>query len=131
MGNSQSCCIYSSSHREDRGDGTASKGKGKGKRQRRANGGQHSADGLPRHHRDPEEYGPGPGGREGSAGTGGAGGSSRREESVGNLPHISEREPDDWEEDPSLHPMHPTLFMEKSKQAIQSKRKIRSFLFAV
>ena len=25
-------------------------------------------------------------------------------ESCGNLQHISEREPDDWEEDPSLHP---------------------------
>ena len=41
--------------------------------------------------------------------------------SVGNLQHISEREPDDWEEDPSLHPTTETMFMEKSKQAIQSK----------
>ena len=30
----------------------------------------------------------------------------------------SEREPDDWEDDPSLHPTHTTMFMEKSKQAI-------------
>ena len=42
--------------------------------------------------------------------------------SVGNLQHISEREPDDWEEDPSLHPTTETMFMEKSKQAIQSKQ---------
>ena len=41
--------------------------------------------------------------------------------SVGNLQHISEREPDDWEEDPSLHPTTETMFMEKSKQAIQSE----------
>ncbi len=40
--------------------------------------------------------------------------------SVGNLQHISEREPDDWEEDPSLHPTTETMFMEKSKQAIHS-----------
>ena len=56
-------------------------------------------------------------------------------ESIGNLQHIrwiltgngtlywvkiffSEREPDDWEDDPSLHPTHTTMFMEKSKQAI-------------
>ena len=45
----------------------------------------------------------------------------RHEESIGNLQHISEREPDDWEEDPSLHPTTETLFMEKSKQSIQSK----------
>ena len=45
----------------------------------------------------------------------------RHEESVGNLQHISEREPDDWEEDPSLHPTTETLFMEKSKQSIQSE----------
>lgn len=39
-------------------------------------------------------------------------------ESCGNLQHISEREPDDWEEDPSLHPTTETMFMEKSKQSI-------------
>jgi len=44
----------------------------------------------------------------------------RHEESLGNLQHISEREPDDWEEDPSLHPTTETLFMEKSKQSIQN-----------
>jgi len=39
-------------------------------------------------------------------------------ESCGNLQHISEREPDDWEEDPSLHPTQGTMFMEKSKQSL-------------
>ena len=34
------------------------------------------------------------------------------------LLYLSEREPDDWEDDPSLHPTHTTMFMEKSKQAI-------------
>jgi len=43
-----------------------------------------------------------------------------KEESVGNLQHISEREPDDWEEDPSLHPTTETIFMEKSKQSIRN-----------
>jgi hypothetical protein len=46
--------------------------------------------------------------------------SSKRIESSGNLQHISEREPDDWEEDPSLHPTTETMFMEKSKQSIRS-----------
>ena len=47
--------------------------------------------------------------------------SSKRMESTGNLQHISEREPDDWEEDPSLHPTTETMFMEKSKQSIRSQ----------
>jgi len=38
---------------------------------------------------------------------------------MGNLQHISEREPDDWEDDPSLHPTTETMFMEKSKQSIR------------
>lgn len=46
--------------------------------------------------------------------------SSKRIESSGNLQHISEREPDDWEEDPSLHPTTETMFMEKSKQSIRN-----------
>ena len=50
----------------------------------------------------------------------------RHGESCGNLQHISEREPDDWETDPSLHPTTGTIFMEKSKQSIQSK-----FMFEV
>jgi hypothetical protein len=46
-------------------------------------------------------------------------GNGTRDESMGNLQHISEREPDDWEEDPSLHPTTETIFMEKSKQSIK------------
>lgn len=53
---------------------------------------------------------------------GGAGelGGGRVSESCGNLQHISEREPDDWEVDPSLHPTTETMFMEKSKQSIRN-----------
>lgn len=40
--------------------------------------------------------------------------------SVTNLQHISEREPEDWDSDPSLHPCTGTIFMERSKQAIES-----------
>nr|ACO14819.1 Cyclin-Y [Caligus clemensi] len=47
--------------------------------------------------------------------------SKRREESCGNLQHISEREPDDWEEDPSLHPTTETIFMEKTKRILHPK----------
>ena len=66
---------------------------------------------------------PGQGGLYTSGGPQGSNNSHpvRHEESLGNLQHISEREPDDWEEDPSLHPTTETLFMEKSKQSIQSK----------
>lgn len=41
--------------------------------------------------------------------------------SVNNLQHISEREPEDWDSDPSLHPCAGTIFMERSKQAIESE----------
>lgn len=41
--------------------------------------------------------------------------------SANNLQHISEREPEDWDSDPSLHPCAGTIFMERSKQAIESK----------
>ncbi|XP_053974920.1 cyclin-Y [Hylaeus anthracinus] len=40
--------------------------------------------------------------------------------SVNNLQHISEREPEDWDSDPSLHPCAGTIFMERSKQAIEN-----------
>ncbi|XP_015126864.1 cyclin-Y [Diachasma alloeum] len=40
--------------------------------------------------------------------------------SVTNLQHISEREPEDWDSDPSLHPCAGTIFMERSKQAIEN-----------
>jgi len=43
-----------------------------------------------------------------------------REESGPNLQHISEREPDDLDRDPSVHPSAATLFIEKSKRAIQN-----------
>lgn len=35
--------------------------------------------------------------------------------SPGNLQHISEREPEDWDTDPSLHPKAKTIFLERSK----------------
>ena len=41
--------------------------------------------------------------------------------SVNNLQHISEREPEVWSSDPSLHPCAGTIFMERSKQSIESK----------
>jgi len=41
--------------------------------------------------------------------------------SVNNLQHISEREPEDCDSDPSLHPCAGTIFMERSKQAIESE----------
>ena len=50
---------------------------------------------------------------------------ARVSESCGNLQHISEREPDDWDLDPSLHPTTETMFMEKSKQL---RRSLLSFL---
>ncbi|XP_071447928.1 cyclin-Y-like protein 1 [Hetaerina americana] len=37
------------------------------------------------------------------------------EESTGNLQHISEREPEDWQADPSLHPKAATIFLERSR----------------
>lgn len=43
------------------------------------------------------------------------------EESIGNLQHISEREPEDWDADPSLHPKAGTIFMERSKVSLESK----------
>lgn len=43
------------------------------------------------------------------------------EESVGNLQHISEREPEDCDTDPSLHPMAGTIFLERYKVSTESK----------
>ncbi|KAL7287994.1 cyclin-Y-like protein 1 [Trichogramma pretiosum] len=40
--------------------------------------------------------------------------------SVNNLQHISEREPDDWDSDPSIHPSAATIFMERSKKSIEN-----------
>lgn len=46
------------------------------------------------------------------------------EESVGNLQHISEREHDDWNTDPSVHPKVATIFLERSK--VESKFNIQA-----
>lgn len=67
--------------------------------------------------------------KDGVGGASGIGGSRSRfeeylpegEESMGNLQHISEREPEDWDLDPSLHPKAGTIFMERSKASIESK----------
>ncbi|KAK7576253.1 hypothetical protein V9T40_012539 [Parthenolecanium corni] len=40
---------------------------------------------------------------------------ANNDDSVGNLQHISEREPEDWDTDPSLHPKARTIFLERSK----------------
>ncbi|XP_043465197.1 cyclin-Y-like protein 1 [Leptopilina heterotoma] len=40
--------------------------------------------------------------------------------SVNNLQHISEREPEVWNSDPSLHPCAGTIFMERSKKSIEN-----------
>jgi len=129
MGNIKSCCSYGSpTSSPSRNDSKHSKD-GRGKR--RTNGhfsgsiqgrtredytGEYSAvtSGVSSH--------PGQGGLYTSGGQPGSNNSHpvRHEESIGNLQHISEREPDDWEEDPSLHPTTETLFMEKSKQSIQN-----------
>jgi hypothetical protein len=75
-----------------------------GKSNHWSNNGNHEMDDYPGHH-DPG---------------GGGGESLTREESGPNLQHISEREPDDLDRDPSNHPSATTLFIEKSKRAIQS-----------
>jgi hypothetical protein len=43
------------------------------------------------------------------------------DESVGNLQHISEREVEDWDTDPSLHPKAGTLFLDRFKLSVESK----------
>ena len=43
------------------------------------------------------------------------------DEAACNLQHISEREPDDLDQDPSLHPTAGPLFLLRSKQGINSK----------
>lgn len=42
------------------------------------------------------------------------------EESTGNLQHISEREPEDWQADPSLHPKAATIFLERSRASMHN-----------
>ncbi|XP_065346974.1 cyclin-Y isoform X1 [Cloeon dipterum] len=77
--------------------------------------------------------------KEGAAAAGQTGGrrgfdelASNHEESVGNLQHISEREPEDWDTDPSSHPKAGTIFMERSKASIQNglvRKKSQNHLF--
>lgn len=77
--------------------------------------------------------------KDGVGGTSGIGGSRNRfeeylpegEESVGNLQHISEREPEDWDADPSLHPKAGTIFMERSKASIESKYAFGCFTYRI
>lgn len=45
----------------------------------------------------------------------------RDEESGANLQHISEREPDDQDSDPSTHPSTGPLFMQRSRSDVRSK----------
>jgi len=132
MGNSQSCCVFAPRARHAAsvdGDGHGQhhgKGGKRDKKARRANGGAHAGSGR---RRGSEEYTPADIGQRGHhvglhssslSASEAAAANGGRDESVGNLQHISEREPDDWAEDPSLHPTTETLFMEKSKQAIQN-----------
>jgi len=42
------------------------------------------------------------------------------EQSSGNLPHISEREDEDWDTDPSLHPKARTMFLVLSKVSVEN-----------
>ena len=114
MGNVESCCAYGSSPRADRTPKLKPGGAYRGPSSR--------ANGHYGHQHLRNEYdgiSPDPGGVE--RGFPGTRGPPRSEESCGNLQHISEREPDDWEQDPSLHPTRETLFMEKTKKSIQSK----------
>lgn len=117
MGNSQSCCAYTSRRQ------SSSESSKKLRKSKSANGGTFTHHGDPHHHGghpNDKDYYDRTNIRTDPAG-GGEGGILRRDApSVGNLQHISEREPDDWEEDPSLHPTTETMFMEKSKQAIQN-----------
>lgn len=113
MGNVESCCAYGASPRPDRTPKLKPGGAYRGSNNR-SNG--HYA-----HQQLRNEYdgiSPDPGGT--NRGFPGTSGPPRSEESCGNLQHISEREPDDWEQDPSLHPTRETLFMEKTKKSIQN-----------
>lgn len=114
MGNIESCCAYGSSPRaENRTPKLKPGGAYRGQSSRAVNG--H----YPHHQlRNEDGISPDPTGY--SSSVGGRNGPPRSEESCGNLQHISEREPDDWEEDPSLHPTRETLFMEKTKRSIQN-----------
>ncbi|XP_043215344.1 cyclin-Y-like protein 1 [Amphibalanus amphitrite] len=65
----------------------------------------------------------------GAAETDGREPARQRDESAANLQHISEREPDDLNDDPSLHPSVGPLFVERSKSSIENgmiRRRSRS-----
>ena len=118
MGNATSCCVYTRRPGTSSSGSTPSSGHKVKKQQRRKNG-HYVPTQIPGGNlRVTEEYHVSSNDPTVSGSVGVAG---QREESVGNLQHISEREPDDWEEDPSLHPTTETMFMGKSKQSIQSK----------
>jgi len=51
----------------------------------------------------------------------------KEENSAANLQHISEREPEDVEEDPSTHPTKGPIFMERSKSEMKIRDNRRSF----
>lgn len=79
-----------------------------------------------------------PGGRSGHSASSQKGGTGSEpnpeevsEDPQCNLQHISEREPDDLDQDPSLHPTAGPLFLTKSKQVIENglvRRRSRSHL---
>ena len=125
MGNVESCCAYGASPRPDRTPKLKPGGAYRGP-SNRANGY------YPQQLRNEfDGVSPDPSGSDRGFNNRGP---TRSDESVGNLQHISEREPDDWEEDPSLHPTRETLFMEKTKKSIQSKlvdngSKPKNFIF--
>ena len=122
MGQGQSCCAYATGRSPDPDRRDSGSGNGKPKQRSRKSGAPaaaaqtHHQPALASQHPDPHHEADGGGLTANGAGNGG-----RREGSASNLQHISEREPDDWQEDPSLHPTTVTMFMEKSKQAIQSE----------
>jgi hypothetical protein len=106
MGSKISCCVEPPSPRTSR--------------KYRAGGGS-STDNFYTHHLDDESFVNSNHGLFAVAGVCG-GGSWLREEST-ILQHISEREPDDVNQDPSSHPTKGSLFMERS----QSDMKIREY----
>uniref|UniRef100_A0A0K2SZM7 Uncharacterized protein n=1 Tax=Lepeophtheirus salmonis TaxID=72036 RepID=A0A0K2SZM7_LEPSM len=108
MGNNQSCCSYSLSRSSGSENERRKKNEKGGRKESSSNGTLNfptKSDSTPNL------------GNNGSM----VPSTKKREESCGNLQHISEREPDDWEEDPSLHPTTETIFMEKTKRILQPK----------
>ena len=123
MGNANSCCLYAShrgggSRRDDQNDGKRARKRGTGNCLNGGHGG--GSGGGPEAHLYPGDENGGGGGESIHASLSvpaSDGGPKSKEDSSCNLQHISEREPDDWEEDPSLHPTTETMFMAKSSQS--------------